>query len=150
MQILYTFYIFRIADTPFCTIILNFCFAYQTAANPSKTTNSRSWAFNDMASLDGALVVEAAPVALDSALPVGELEPEVGLELPVLVDEPVFVDMLVIVEARVVIEDAALEVALVIAAAVLDAAAALVIAAELAGEEMDSTVFVDSMTNGAE
>lgn len=123
-------------------------------ANPSNAANSKSWTFNNVAPLDGALVVEAAPVALDSSLPVGELEPDVGLELPVLlpvlVDEPVLVDMLVLVEAGVVVEDPVLEVALDIAAAVLDAAAALVIAAELAGEEMDSTVFVDSMTKGAE
>ncbi|KAL8944977.1 MAG: hypothetical protein Q9211_000410 [Gyalolechia sp. 1 TL-2023] len=109
---------------------------------------------------DGAVLVEAAPVALESALPVGELERDVCVELPVLlpvlVDETVLVDMLVMVEAPVFVEDPALEVGLVNAAAVLDdaallvAVAALVMAAELAGEDNDSTVFLDSTTNGAE
>lgn len=129
-------------------------------ANPSKATNRISWTIRDMAPLDGALVVEAAPVSPVSSLPVDELKPDVGLELPVLlpalVDEPVLVDMLVMVEAPVVVEDPALVVGLVIAAAVLNAAAllvvsaALVMAAELTGEDIDLTVFVDSTTNCAE
>lgn len=117
---------------------------------PSNATKRRRPTLKKPAPLDGALVVEEeeASVARDPALVVSELEPEVGLEpvvLPVLVDEPVLVDIVVLVDAPVVVGSA-----VVLAAVALVVAAALVMAAELAGEEIDLTVFFDSTTNWAE
>lgn len=85
-------------------------------------------------------------MALDPALPVGELESEVGLDVPVLpvrVEGPVRVDIVEAV-ARVVEESA-----VVLAPVEVVTTVALVVVAELAGEETDSTVFSDSTTNGA-
>ena len=129
---------------------------HQAAAAPRRAANRKPWAFSDVPPLDGALVVDAEPV--DPALPNGEVEPEVGVELPVLpvlVEVPLEVDMVVLVEALVVLEVPALVVALVVISvlatvAELAAAVALVMAAELGDEDIDSTVFVDSTTKGAE
>ncbi|KAL8678569.1 MAG: hypothetical protein Q9186_005072 [Xanthomendoza sp. 1 TL-2023] len=123
---------------------------YQAMASPTKATNKRPPAFNDIAPLEGAVVVEA-PVASGELSPVGVLSPEVALELPVLRvmdDEPVLVDMFVLVDAPVVVMDE--ESVLLILLSVLVMAVALLEAAELGADETDLTVFLDSTTNWAE
>lgn len=126
---------------------------YQAATDPIRAANRSPPTFNETASLEGALVVEA-PCVLPALLLDVILEPEVELPvLWVLLEEVVLVDMVDFVlaplvdmeEVFVVIADA-----VVAAAALVDAAEELVMAAELTCDDCDSTVFFDSTTKGAE
>lgn len=123
---------------------------HQATRAPIKVARRRPETFNDVAPLEGALVVEVE-AAVDPAVPLGEVEPEVLLVLALRVDEPVLVDIVVWVDAPVVDEsaDVVAPMALVSADALV-MVAAVVIAAELAGEVTALTVFLDSTTNCAE
>lgn len=122
---------------------------YQAAANPAMAASNKPPAVNDIAPLEGTVVVEAPCVPAEVS-PVGELSPDVALGLPVLrvmEEEPVLVDMLVLVDAPVVVID---EAAVVLEESSLLMEEALLFAAELGEDDTDLTVFFDSTTNCAE